>query len=234
MASYHIPQFLDSGDKIFGPLNVRQFGYALVGGLLSFIMFTIVQSVLPGIGGYALVPIFPFIGLFGYLAFGKYNGRDSEIYVLKLIIYFLKPRFMVYSRIVDTADLDEHLSKLTFDNISKEWAARIAQTSTDETSFENRTAKMKAEKIRELGINIDIGQRNALQSVIRNTVANEISQNSLEALLPQNQNHRYTQSLLINKKDNLQPIIKSTSEIPDINYFEEKPKPESEINSPKQ
>jgi PrgI family protein len=224
MASYHIPQFLDSGDKIFGPLNVRQFGYALAGGLLSFITFTIIQSLVPGLGVYALVPVLPIVALFGYLAFGKYNGRDSEIYILKIIIYFLKPRFMVYARVVDTSDLDEQLSKLTFDNISKEWAARIAQTTVDENAFENHSARMKADKIRELGINIDIGQRNALQSVIRNTVANEISQNSLEALLPHNQNHRYTQSLLLNKKDNIQPIINPDYNIPEANYFDEKPK----------
>jgi hypothetical protein len=224
MASYHIPQFLDSGDKIFGPLNVRQFGYALAGGLFSFITFTIVQSIIPGLGIYAMVPAIPIVGLFGYLAFGKYNGRDSEIYILKIIIFFLKPRFMVYSRVVDTADLDEQLSKLNPENIGKEWAARIAQTTVDENAFENHSARMKADKIRELGINIDIGQRNALQSVIRNTVANEISQSSLEAMLPRNQNHRYTQSLLINKKDNLQPIINPEGNIPEVNYFDEKPK----------
>lgn len=223
MASYHIPQFLDSGDKIFGPLNVRQFGYALFGGILSFLLFTIVQSIIPGVGLYGIVPVIPVIALFGYLAFGKYNGRDSEIYILKLIIYFLKPRLMVYTRVADNSDLDEHLSKLTYENISKNWNERIAKTSTDENDFENHSTKMKAERIRQLGITIDTGQRNALQSVIKNTVANEISQNSLEAMLPQNQNnHRYTQSLLINKKETIKPIANEVGSAPETNYFDKK------------
>jgi hypothetical protein len=222
MASYHIPQFLDSGDKIFGPLNVRQFGYALAGGMLSFATFTIIQTLLPGIGVYAFVPVLPLIGVFGYLAFGKFNGRDSEIYILKLMIYFIKPRLMVYTRVVDTSDLDLHLSKLTYENISKEWSSRITQNTIDENSFENHSARMKADKIRELGINIDMSQRNALQTVIRNTVANEISQSSLDALLPHNQNHKYTQSLLINKKGIVEPINASAGEMMETNYFDKK------------
>lgn len=222
MASYHIPQFLDSGDKILGPLNIRQFGYALAGGMLSFVLFTIFQSLLPGIGTYAIIPVIPVIAVFGYLALGKYNGRDSEIYVLKIIIYALKPRLMVYTRVADNYDLDEHLAKLTYDNISKEWAARIAQNANQDNNFDTNSTKAKAARIRELGLTIDIGQRNALQSVIRNTVANEINQNTLEALLPQNQNHRYTQSLLINKKANIAPIGTQQNDAGDVNYFDTK------------
>ena len=222
MASYHIPQFLDSGDKILGPLNIRQFGYALAGGTVAFLIFTVVQSILPGIGTYAIIPAIPAMGLFGYLSLGKYNGRDSEIYVLKIVIYLLKPRMMVYARVVDNYDLDEHLAKLTVDNITKEWQNRITQYSDVANDFEGNTAKAKAARIRQLGLNIDMGQRNALQSVIRNTVANEINQSSLDALLPKKQGHGYTQSLLINKRASLAPISNKENEIPDTNYFDKK------------
>jgi PrgI family protein len=220
MASYNIPQFLDSGDKILGPLNIRQFGYALVGSLLSFVTYTIIQALAPGLGVYALVPVLPLVAVFGYLSVGKYNGRDSEVYVLKLIIYSLKPREMVYSRVADNSDLDEHLSKITYDNISKEWNSRIAQNTNEEAQFENHTTRVKAEKIRELGLSIDSGQRNALQSVIRNTVANEINQNTLDALLPKKNSQKYTQSLLINKQTSVAPIAEIKNGA-DANYFDQ-------------
>jgi hypothetical protein len=171
MASYQIPQFLDSGDKILGPLNMRQFGYALAGFFICVLVFTVTQSTIPGIGNYALVPCIPIVGITAYLALGRYNGRDSEIYVLKYILYALKPRQMVYTRVPETTDLDEKLGQLTADNIQKEWNARVAKQKQIETNnytdFNTQETTLRAKRIRELGYNLDTSLYNTLTAVQR-------------------------------------------------------------------
>ena len=135
MPVYQIPQFLDSGDKILGPMNVRQFGYALAGGALSFVVYAIVGGLIPGLGIFAFLPSTPIMGLFAFLALGKYNGRDSEIYVLKFILFLQKPKQYKFRRGADAmAELDRKASKLTYENILAEWNKRVAAL-TSVTTF---------------------------------------------------------------------------------------------------
>ena len=95
MPSYQIPQFLDSGDKIFMGMNVRQFAYALVGFFISVVIFNVF---FPAVGNYSFVLVAPVALLSAYIALGKYNGRDSVIYIFKGIIFWTKPRKMKYAR----------------------------------------------------------------------------------------------------------------------------------------
>jgi hypothetical protein len=169
MASYQIPQFLDSGDKILGPLNLRQFAYALGGFFLCIMIFTVIQSSIPGIGFYAIIPALPFAGLTAYIALGKYNGRDSEIYILKFIIYNLRPRVMMYRKVPYTTDLDEQAAMLTYDNILKEWNERASKLKSMENNelrgFESMDASERARKIREIGTQMDMGFYNTIRRV---------------------------------------------------------------------
>jgi hypothetical protein len=169
MASYQIPQFLDSGDKILGPLNIRQFAYALGGFFACVLIFTLVQGALPGVGFYAILPALPVAGLAAYIALGKYNGRDSEIYILKFILYNVKPRVMMYRKIPYTADLDERAATITYDKIMQEWNSRVAKLKTLEESelkgFTDMSAVDRARKIREIGTQMDMGFYNTLRSV---------------------------------------------------------------------
>jgi hypothetical protein len=169
MASYQIPQFLDSGDKILGPLNLRQFAYALAGFLISALIFTTISSVDPRIGIYALIPCLPVIILFGYLALGKYNGRDAEIYVLKFILFMSKPRQMAYIKVPYTTDLDTQLASLSSDKILKEWNSRVSKIKELEgnqlKTFDNLDSLGRAQKIRDLGIQLDMGFYNTITSV---------------------------------------------------------------------
>jgi hypothetical protein len=169
MASYQIPQFLDSGDKILGPLNMRQFGYGLGGFLVSAIIFTTMQSLLPGAQVYAFLPCLPIIGLSAYLALGKFNGRDSEIYVLKYIIFNTKPKQMVYTRVPDMHDLDERLSEWTFDKINKKWTEEVnhqkAVKGNEFLTFNQQDSEQKAEGIRNLANELDQSVTNTLTEV---------------------------------------------------------------------
>lgn len=186
MASYHIPQFLDSGDKILGPLNMRQFGYALGGFMICTLIFNLTQALVPGIGNYAIIPCIPLAALSGYLALGKYNGRDSEIYILKFIIFNSKPKTMVYARVPDIADLGSRAAEWTYEAISKRWKVAVekelARQQNDALTFNERDAIEKAKKIREIGGSIDLSLTNTLTEVQRRQVDIQRKEQLLKAI----------------------------------------------------
>lgn len=169
MASYQIPQFLDSGDKIIGPLNMRQFGYALGGFMICSLIFTTAQSLLPGIGNYAIIACLPIAGLAGYLALGKFNGRDSEIYVLKYFLYNNKPKQMVYARVPEVTDLNLKLADWSSDKISKRWSENLAKKKAGEANeylgFGDEKTDQKIRQIRQLGENVDLSLVNSLAEI---------------------------------------------------------------------
>jgi PrgI family protein len=156
MSAYQIPQFLDSGDKIFMGMNIRQFGYFMAGIIGTIILFNPLYS---AIGYFAFLPCLP-IGLFAlYLSIGKYNGRDSEIYILKSIIFFTKPRMMMYSRQPLMDDINNKMALLTTDIKEKELLARVAQNKSDLddplANFGTQNAETKAKIIQGFGRKID-------------------------------------------------------------------------------
>jgi hypothetical protein len=165
MANFQVPQFLDSGDKILGPLNLRQFGYALGGFMLSVIIFSIINQYYPNAGLYGFLPAVPVAGLAAYAALGKYNGRDADFYIIRFVIFALKPRFLTYSRLPETSDLDAKLGEWTEAKIKERWAKRLADQKTEETDptykFKVAAATDKASTIRGLGQLLDKTVANA-------------------------------------------------------------------------
>lgn len=183
MSSYQVPQFLDSGDKILGPLNLRQFFYVLVTFLICVVIFTITASILP-IGGYAVIPAIPVL-LFGlYLAMGKYNGRDSEIYILKLLKSSFKPKKMIYVRQPFLDDLNKRAFEWSAPQIEARWAKSIAEITEDEkdtySNFKKDEAEKKAMMIRELGGYIDIGLYNSLSEIKKRELEIDFKQGLLK------------------------------------------------------
>lgn len=169
MAAYQVPQFLDSGDKILGPLNLRQFFYVLVTFLICVVIFTVTSSILPTLGTYAVVPAIPF-ALFGlYLAMGKYNSRDSEIYIVKWFTSLFKEKKMIYVRQPYLDDLNKKAVEWSAPQIETRWSKSIAELTEDEedvySSFRKDQAEKKAIMIKELGGYIDSGLYNALSEV---------------------------------------------------------------------
>ena len=170
MASYQIPQFLDSGDKILLGMNLRQFGYALGFSLLSVLIYSLVNQASPGIGPYAIIPCAPLLAIGAYLSFGRFNGRDSEIYVLKYIINSTKPKSMVYRRQPVVDDLNDKLAALTYQQITKVWNSRISDQKAKEKNsfidFSEQDSKEKIRKIQSLKKIVDENPLNALQTVL--------------------------------------------------------------------
>jgi hypothetical protein len=190
VASYQVPQFIDSGDKIFLGLNVRQFAYAMAGMFFAFLVFTVTTSLVKGIGNFALIPCIPFVALFGYLAWGKFNGRDSEVYVLKYFLFTTKPKIMVFRRTPDISEIPMVLSTLSEATLTKEMESRAATKLSDEnnqySNFNLQDSASKAKRIRNLTTLVDDSLTNSLSQVQRSQL--DISQK--EQLLQQVQNQR--------------------------------------------
>jgi len=171
MASYQIPQFLDSGEKIFLMMNVRQFAYALFGFFATLIIYLVIQNAVPGISWYAIIPAIPIICLSLYLSMGRYNGRDSEIYVLKLFIYLFKPRIMKYQRQPDYTLVNAKLAELTPDKVLARWNRESNQQTHQTTDqvliFEAADAASKAKQIRLLGRNVIDGAGLNISDLVR-------------------------------------------------------------------
>jgi PrgI family protein len=183
MASYQIPQFLDSGDKIFLGMNIRQFAYALVGFLLCVLLF---QLFFPAIGNFAFVPVAPLGLFFFYLCLGKYNGRDAEIYILKIVIFATKPRAMKYIRDYDLIDINTRLYNTTFTKLLTELDGRVAiakAVSSDPLAeFATQDSDIKANTIKQLGRNLDQKMVNVGKNIVSQEVKIERHRQLLEAI----------------------------------------------------
>jgi uncharacterized BrkB/YihY/UPF0761 family membrane protein len=66
---FQVPQFIDTEDKIVGPLSLRQFGFIAAGGILSAILYFSVEPWLWVIGSIII------FGAAIALAFVKIEGR---------------------------------------------------------------------------------------------------------------------------------------------------------------
>ncbi|MDD5710582.1 MAG: PrgI family protein [Candidatus Colwellbacteria bacterium] len=93
MIQFQVPQFIETEDKLIGPMSLRQFAYvgtaAVVSGILLFVL---------NIGLWILITII-LGGIGTFLAFGKFNGRPIAIFIKSLFqniwspsIYIFKPK----------------------------------------------------------------------------------------------------------------------------------------------
>lgn len=107
MATFQVPQFIESKPKIIGPLTLVQFGFiGGAGGLLLILYFrlTLVAWVflLIFVGGGALM-----------LAFGSVNGQAFPLVLRNAFLFAWNPRRYIWEREIPKAKLDvSHIEKL--------------------------------------------------------------------------------------------------------------------------
>ncbi len=92
-------------------MNLRQFAYALGGGLAAFLIYTLFNQLGPSILG--LIIAAPVALVCAFMALGKYNGRDAEIYLFKFIEFLKKPKSIMYKKQPQTPELDKRQKQLT-------------------------------------------------------------------------------------------------------------------------
>lgn len=170
--SYQVPQFLDSGDKIVFSLNLRQFAYAFVGSFIAIGIFNVFSSTSIVVGLIAAAPIAVFVA---FLAFGKFNGRDSEIYLFKFIENLRKKNSLTYAKKAQTPLLDQRLNKLNFTSLNSELEKRYAQmvkANAQQSEFHNLPIAEKIARIRTVSNTIDIQRPQEFGSLYQTEEAN--------------------------------------------------------------
>ncbi len=80
---FRVPQFIDMEDKIIGPFTLKQFGYMVGAGGVSFVIWTFIP-----VHFVAVLIIAPIAGLFLALAFVKYNNRSFGEFLESAFVYY--------------------------------------------------------------------------------------------------------------------------------------------------
>jgi len=90
---YIVPQFIDTEDKIFGPITVRQFLILTIGGLSIFVSFKLADFSL------FVLEAFIFGGLTIVIAFVKVNGKKFHHFFLDMLNFLFKsPKIAIWQK----------------------------------------------------------------------------------------------------------------------------------------
>lgn len=98
-SQYVVPQFIDTEDKILGPISVRQFIIFLVGAGLIAGLYQLLFKLANQAGAF----VFSALGVFLLIilfAFVKVNGRPFHLFLLNLLQTFKNPRMRLWDNLV--------------------------------------------------------------------------------------------------------------------------------------
>ncbi len=90
--NFQVPQFIETEDKIVGPLSLRQFLYFALAGGLVFMLFFFLNL------GIWIVFAFFIITAAASFAFIKVNGRPLSVAAISALNFYWKPRFYLWKR----------------------------------------------------------------------------------------------------------------------------------------
>lgn len=96
MQQYNIPQFVDSEDKIIGPITIRQFAVLAIGVVIGGFLWYFKPNI-----PIFIVTMIPVIVASITFAFIKINGQNFDIFLTNVSIYILKPKLFLWSRDID-------------------------------------------------------------------------------------------------------------------------------------
>lgn len=91
MQQFTVPQFIDVEDKVFGPITVRQFVIILLCGVVSAIMYRLLDFI-----WFLIMTLAIFIGG-GIVAFLRVNGRPFHYFVLNVLQTLKKPKLRLWN-----------------------------------------------------------------------------------------------------------------------------------------
>ncbi|MHB9019272.1 MAG: PrgI family protein [Minisyncoccota bacterium] len=89
---FQVPQFIETEDRIIGPLTLKQFGFVVVGFGISFFLFFFLSLWL-----WILLAMFINIITVSF-AFVKINGIPLPQVAMAAINYFWKPKFYLWKK----------------------------------------------------------------------------------------------------------------------------------------
>lgn len=101
---FQVPQFIDTEDKIVGPLSLKQFGFVAAGGVLSAILYF---TVVPWL--WILASIF-ILGIAIALAFVKIEGRPFASVLVAAFHFYWRPQTYIWKP--EAAKIQPHPEKV--------------------------------------------------------------------------------------------------------------------------
>lgn len=94
MATYKVIQDIEAEDKFLGPLTLKQFIFAAIGVVFSYLSFFVVTS-----GAWFVALIFAPFGLFGFfMAIPWSKDQPTDLWVLAKIRFRFKPKKRVWNQ----------------------------------------------------------------------------------------------------------------------------------------
>lgn len=116
---FQVPQFIETEDKIVGPLTLRQFLYIGVASLISFFLFFALKTFL----WFMVTAILGTIA--AIFAFIKYNGQPMHRIVFSALKYIWQPRFYLWQTPqpiseMKIQDMEKRLRKIEIPKIEPE------------------------------------------------------------------------------------------------------------------
>ena len=125
-------------DKVFGPFTLKQFGYIIGAGGVSFLIWTFIP-----IHFIAMIIIAPVAGLFLALAFVKYNNRSFGEILESAFTYYTSSKIYTW----------------------RQPAAQKTETSVDkivaDTQKEIIISKTNRDKIHDISLGLDVFENNS-------------------------------------------------------------------------
>ncbi len=103
-SQFVVPQFIDTEDKILGPITARQFIIMLVAILICAIFYKLLPFV------WFLVIGLPIIAVAGVVAFVPINGQPFHFFFLNLVQTFRRPRLRVWNKSLTASEIKTFLA----------------------------------------------------------------------------------------------------------------------------
>lgn len=89
---YNVPQFIDTEDKIVGPLTAKQLGWLSGAGVILLILWNLLDFVSFLIAGFLT------LALFSAFAFYRPNGQTFLKFVISMVFFGTRPKIYVWKR----------------------------------------------------------------------------------------------------------------------------------------
>ncbi len=90
---FQVPQFIEVEDKIFGQLTLRQFIYLAGGAGLSFLVYTLIGSLV-----FAAIPILIIMASVAALSFYRFNNRPFIDMLEAAVKYWARAKLFIWKK----------------------------------------------------------------------------------------------------------------------------------------
>jgi hypothetical protein len=89
---YNVPQFIDTEDKLVGPLTAKQLGWLFGAGAIILVVWNLLDF------GTFIITAILVLALFSAFAFYKPNGQPFLKFVISMVFFGVRPKIYVWKR----------------------------------------------------------------------------------------------------------------------------------------